>query len=171
LYFVRNEYHEIRLFGLIVWTYKFPKETEDGRKQIYELYLSNTEYINNWDLVDLSAYKIVGEYLLDKERSVLYDLANSNDLWDQRISVISTFAFIRNKEFEDTLNISKILLNHSHDLIHKAVGWMLREVGKRDLKIEEEFLQKYYKDMPRTMLRYAIEKFEEDKRQRYLKTT
>jgi len=107
---------------------------------------------------------------LDKDRSVLYNLANSKNLWDQRISIIATFAFIRNNEFEDTLNISEILLNHSHDLIHKAVGWMLREVGKKDLKIEEEFLQKYYKDMPRTMLRYAIEKFEEDKRQKYLKT-
>ena len=166
--FLTSPYHEYRLFALISMTYIYEKANEDSKKAIYDLYLENTKYINNWDLVDLSAYKIVGKYLLDKDRSVLYELAKSKELWKERISIISTFEFIRNKEFEDTLKISKILLNHEHDLIHKAVGWMLREVGKRDLDIEESFLKKYCKNMPRTMLRYAIEKLEDEKRQKYL---
>lgn len=169
LYFVQSDIHDFRLFGLILWTYQFPKVSEEEKKKIYDLYLSNTGYINNWDLVDLSAYKIVGKYLLDKDRDILYTLASSSDLWEQRISIISTWWFIHNDEFKDTLKISEMLLNHDHDLIHKAVGWMLREVGKRDLEVEEEFLKKHYMNMPRTMLRYAIERFEEGKRQRYLK--
>ena len=132
------------------------------------IYLKNRKGINNWDLVDLSAPKIAGAYLIDKEKDQLYKFANSKDLWEKRISIISTQAFIREHFFEDTLNISEILLNDKHDLIHKAVGWMLREIGNRDLEIEEEFLKKYYKTMPRTMLRYAIEKFPERKRKSYL---
>ena len=131
--------------------------------------MKNTKYINNWDLVDLSSEKILGAYLFDKDRKIIYKLAKSKDLWEKRISIVSTFAFIRNNQFDDTLKISKILLNDKHDLIHKAVGWMLREVGKRDQVVEEMFLKKYYKKMPRTMLRYSIEKFNKKKRQFYMK--
>ncbi len=139
------------------------------QKEIYEFYLKNTKYINNWDLVDLSAHKIVGEYLKDKSREPLYKLARSKSLWEKRISIISTFAFIREDDFRDALKIAEILLQDEHDLIHKAVGWMLREVGKKSLATEENFLKKHYKHMPRTMLRYAIERFPEKKRQAYLK--
>lgn len=168
-YFVQHKIHEYRLFGLLTLTYTWKKADESKRKDIFDLYVKNLEYVNNWDLVDISAPNIVGEYLKEKDRAILYELAENNNLWKQRISIISTFSFIRNKDFVDTLNISEILLHHKHDLIHKAVGWMLREVGKRDQDVEEEFLKRYYKEMPRTMLRYAIERFEEEKRQRYLK--
>ena len=168
-YFVQHKIHEYRLFGLLTLTYMWKKADETERKNIFDLYVKNLKYVNNWDLVDLSAPNIVGEYLKEKDRAILYELAKSNVLWKQRVAIISTFSFIRNKDFVDTLNISEILLHHKHDLIHKAVGWMLREVGKRDQVIEEKFLKKYYKGMPRTMLRYAIERFEEEKRQRYLK--
>lgn len=168
-YFVQHKIHEYRLFGLLTLTYTWKKADESKRKDIFDLYVKNLEYVNNWDLVDISAPNIVGEYLKEKDRAILYELAENNNLWKQRISIISTFSFIRNKDFVDTLNISEILLHHKHDLIHKAVGWMLREVGKRDQDVEEEFLKKYYKEMPRTMLRYAIERFEEEKRQKYLK--
>jgi 3-methyladenine DNA glycosylase AlkD len=170
LYFVKSKYHDYRMFGLQCLVSKYQKaKTEKERKEIYEMYISNTKYINNWDLVDVTCYKIVGEYLKEKDRKILYTFAKSNNLWKQRISIISTLAFIRDNDFKDTLAISEILLNHKHDLIHKAVGWMLREVGNRDQDIEEVFLKKYYMEMPRTMLRYAIEKFEEGKRQQYLK--
>ena len=136
--------------------------------KIYHLYLRNTRYINNWDLVDSSADKIVGAYLENKDRACLYKLAKSASLWERRIAIISTFHFIRNNQFDDTLNISRQLLNDEEDLIHKAVGWMLRETGKRDKAVETEFLKRYYQVMPRTMLRYAIEKFSKEERQRYL---
>jgi len=138
------------------------------KKSIYGLYLKNTRFINNWDLVDLSAPNIVGAYLTDRSRRPLYALAKSRDLWKRRIAILSTFTFIKRNEFSDTLRISGMLLTDEHDLIHKAVGWMLREVGKRDLSVEEKFLQRHYKSMPRTMLRYAIERFPEAKRQKYL---
>ena len=125
--------------------------------------------MNNWDLVDSSAHKIVGPYLFDKDRDKLYALAKSKNLWEKRISIISTAYFIQQRQYVDTLKIAKILLHDEHDLIHKAVGWMLREVGNRSLKTEEDFLKKHYKTMPRTMLRYAIEKFPEVKRKNYLK--
>ena len=170
MYFLKNKYHDYRMFALKTLVKKYSKcKTEKDKKEIYDLYISNTKYINNWDLVDVTSYKIVGEYLKEKDRKILYTFAKSKDLWKQRISIISTYSFIRNNDFKDTIEISKILLHHEHDLIHKAVGWMLREVGKRDQDIEERFLKKYYKDMPRTMLRYAIERFEEGKRQKYLK--
>ncbi|HNR52886.1 MAG TPA: DNA alkylation repair protein [Candidatus Dojkabacteria bacterium] len=168
-YFVQHKIHEYRLFGLLTLTYMWKKADEVKKKTVFNLYIKNLKYINNWDLVDLSAPSIVGEYLKEKDRTILYDLAKSNDLWKQRVAILSTFSFLREKDFVDTLHISEILLHHKHDLIHKAVGWMLREIGKRDQDVEEEFLKKYYKEMPRTMLGYAIERFEEEKRQKYLK--
>ncbi|MFA6462269.1 MAG: DNA alkylation repair protein [Candidatus Woesearchaeota archaeon] len=166
---LHGKYHEERMTALIILTYKFAKASKEEQEKIYQLYLKNTKYINNWDLVDVTTPRIVGEYLLDKDHSILYTLAQSKDLWEKRISVLATFTFIREHQFEDALKIAEMLLSDKHDLIHKAVGWMLREIGKRDQKVEEEFLKKHYKNMPRTMLRYAIEKFEEEKRQSYLK--
>jgi len=166
---LKSKYHEERLIALLIFVEQFSKGDPKKRKEIYDNYLNNTKYINNWDLVDLSAHKIVGAYLFDKNRSVLYKLAKSSDLWEKRISIIATAWFIKNNDFDDTLNISDILLNDKHDLIHKAVGWMLREIGNNDLLVEEKFLKSRYKTMPRTMLRYAIEKFEEGKRKKYLK--
>lgn len=165
---LHSRYHEARLCALIILVSKCKKGDQGLRKKIYELYLRNTEYINNWDLVDTSAVHIVGSYLMDKDRKVLYQLAESDSLWERRIAIMSTFHFIKNNDFRDTLLIAEKLLNDPHDLIHKAVGWMLREVGNRDLEEEEAFLQKHVHNMPRTMLRYAIEKFPEGKRQKYL---
>lgn len=164
--------HDYRFVALIILIDKYKKcKTFDVlQKKIFNFYIRNSKNINNWDLVDVSAPNIVGQYLLDKtDRKILYRLAQSKNLWEKRIAIISTFTFIRNNQFTDTLKISEILLNDKHDLMHKAVGWMLREVGNRDRKIEEVFLKKYCKKMPRTMLRYAIEKFPEDLRQKYLK--
>ena len=165
---LRSVYHEERLAALLILVEKYSKAVTEGKNKIADFYLANTKHINNWDLVDLTAPKILGKYLSNKSRKILYAFARSENLWERRISIISTFEFIRNKDFTDTLKISKILLKDDHDLIHKAVGWMLREIGKRDLPAEEEFLSKYYKKMPRTMLRYAIEKFPEKKRLAYL---
>ncbi|MEM2131084.1 MAG: DNA alkylation repair protein, partial [Candidatus Woesearchaeota archaeon] len=168
---LNSKFHEHRLIALLILIEKYNKLKKDiEKKQIIDFYLKNTKNINNWDLVDLSCHKILGDYLLDKDRTILYKLAKSSDLWEKRISIISTFAFINNKEYETTFKIAEILLNDRHDLIHKAVGWMLREIGKRiSIEKEEEFLKKYYKKMPRTMLRYAIERFDEKKRKYYLK--
>jgi len=166
---LNDKIHTFRSTALEILVLQYKKADGKTKKQIYKFYLKNTKQINNWDLVDCSAHKILGIHLFDKDKKSLYKLAKSKNLWDKRIAIISTFHFIRQNEFKDTLEISKILLKDSHDLIHKAVGWMLREIGKRDLKTEEKFLKKYYKEMPRTMLRYAIEKFEETKRQKYLK--
>jgi 3-methyladenine DNA glycosylase AlkD len=164
---MKSEFHEIRLFALLSLVYQY--ERTDQKDEIYKIYLSHTKYINNWDLVDATAPNIVGDYLQDKDKSLLYKLAESELLWERRIAIMATFKFIRSGQFRDILLISEILLHDNHDLIHKAVGWMLREVGNRDQFVEEIFLKKHYKNMPRTMLRYAIEKFDEDKRQRYLK--
>ena len=166
---IKSRVHEERLIAAFILVDQYKRGDEKKKKIIFDFYLKNRKGINNWDLVDLSAPKIVGAYLIDKEKELLYKFANSNDLWEKRISIISTQAFIREHFFEDTLNISKILLGDKHDLIHKAVGWMLREIGNRDLETEEEFLKKHYKTMPRTMLRYAIEKFPEQKRIAYLR--
>ncbi|MBU1854385.1 MAG: DNA alkylation repair protein [Nanoarchaeota archaeon] len=160
--------HEHRLTTCLIMVDKFQKGDDSEKKEIVEFYLANTEKINNWDLVDLSADKILGAYLIDKDKKILYKLSRSKNLWEKRIAIISTYNFIKNKQFKDTLKISEILLHDKHDLIHKAVGWMLRETGNRNQKIEEKFLTKYYKEMPRTMLRYAIEKFDEDKRRYYM---
>lgn len=167
---LKEKIHEFRLTALMMLVCKFEKSKEEAQKKaVVDLYLKNTPYINNWDLVDLSAYKILGAYLFDKDRSVLHKLADSDNLWEQRISVISTFYFIRQKDYKDTMILAKKLLGHKHDLMHKAVGWMLREVGKRDYNVLFSFLKEHYMDMPRTMLRYAIEKFEESIRQDFLK--
>jgi len=156
--------HEERMTALMIMTFRYKKEPA----LFYKLYLKNRKHINNWDLVDVTCYKIVGDYLLDKPRDILYKLAKSKNLWEKRIAIISTAMFIRSGEFEDTLKIAEILLRDPHDLIHKAVGWMLREVGKKNIDVEKKFLNKYYKVMPRTMLRYAIEKFPENERKSYL---
>ena len=163
---LHSKIHEERMAALLVMVNKF--QTKKERETIYKTYLKNTKRINNWDLVDLSADKIVGDYLFDKPKTILYKLAKSKSIWERRIAIMATFNFIKRNKVEETLKIAKILLNDEQDLIHKAVGWMLREVGKRDMKTEEKFLKKYYKKMPRTMLRYAIEKFPEKKRKQYL---
>jgi 3-methyladenine DNA glycosylase AlkD len=165
---LQSEFHEERLLALFILVLIFKKDKEPDQKQIYDFYLAHTKYINNWDLVDSSAHLIVGPYLQQKDRSILYDLAKSKLLWDRRIAMLSTFHYIRQHDFTDALNIAEILLKDQEDLMHKAVGWMLREIGNRDLPTEETFLKKYYHQMPRTMLRYAIEKFPEPKRKDYL---
>ena len=164
-----SRYHEERLLALLIMVGQFAKGDSEKMQHIYDLYLDNTEFINNWDLVDLSADKIVGPFLMNQSRTLLYDLARSEMMWERRIAIMATFHFIKNNEFDDTLKIAEKLLSDPEDLIHKAVGWMLREIGKRHLQTEEDFLKKYYKKMPRTMLRYAIEKFPETRRKGYLK--
>jgi 3-methyladenine DNA glycosylase AlkD len=166
---LRSKFHEERMLALIIMVNQYRKSDPCGKEAVYNLYLDHMKYINNWDLVDTSAEHIVGAYLLDRDRNPLYGLAISGDLWKRRIAILSTFHFIRRNQFDDTLAISGILLNDREDLIHKAVGWLLREVGKRDIKAEEAFLIKHYRTMPRTMLRYAIEKIPEEKRRKYLK--
>ena len=166
---LRSKIHEERLLALLILVDKFKKGDPSIKKDIYDLYLKSTPFVNNWDLVDASAEHIVGAYLRDKNKTPLQRLAKSDNLWERRISIMATFHFIKHHEFSQTLRISKMLLNDQQDLIHKAVGWMLREIGKRELVIQEGFLKDCYKVMPRTMLRYAIEKFPEPKRQHYLK--
>ena len=165
---IKSKIHEERLIALFILVDKMKKADETKKEKIYKLYLKNLKYINNWDLVDLSAGKIIGEYLFDKEKKLLFELSEG-DLWEKRIAIMSTLNFIKKKDYKTTLTIAKLLLKDKHDLIHKAVGWMLREIGNRDIETEEYFLKIYYKNMPRTMLRYAIEKFPEVKRQAYLK--
>ncbi|MBF0508117.1 MAG: DNA alkylation repair protein [Deltaproteobacteria bacterium] len=168
---LHDRIHECRFTALLILIRKFELAGADEKKTIFDFYLSRTKYVNNWDLVDLSAPKIVGAYLLRNpgQRSILYSMSKSSDLWERRISIMGTFPMIKNGRFEDALKIAAELLSDEHDLIHKAVGWMLREVGKVDLIEEEVFLIQYYKTMPRTMLRYAVEKFEPRKRKLYLK--
>ena len=164
---IKSKIHEERLIALFILVDKMKKPDEKEKEKIYKFYLKNLKYVNNWDLVDLSAEKIIGDYLFDKKKELLFKLAKGN-LWERRISVMSTFNFIKKSDYSTTLKICKLLLNDKEDLIHKATGWMLREIGKRDLKTEEDFLKLHYKIMPRTMLRYAIEKFPEKKRKAYL---
>lgn len=165
---LKSKIHEQRMTALLILTYKYKTSSEKERKTIYDYYLKNTKAINNWDLVDVTCSQIVGEYLVDKPRAILYKLAKSNCLWERRIAIVATFSFIRREDHIDTLGIARILLEDKHDLIHKAVGWMIREVGKRDRKVEEIFLDKYYSSMSRTTLRYAIERFPEKLRKEYL---
>ncbi len=166
---LNSKIHEYRLVGILILVEKFKKADEKFKKEIFNFYLKNTKKINNWDLVDLSAPNIVGDFLLNKNSKVLYNLVRSKNLWERRISIISTLAFIYQNKFEHTIKISKILLKDKHDLIHKAVGWMLREIGKRDEQELIKFLNKYVLQMPRTTLRYSIEKLPEKKRKYYLK--
>lgn len=170
---LQSEWHECRLCALLMLVERFKKSDEKGRKLIYDFYLSQTSRINNWDLVDLSAPGIVGEYLKDKPREDLYRLAGSTLLWEQRIAVVSTYTFIKNGDFIDIIRLSEGFIAHSvqplHDLMQKAIGWMLREMGKRDKDLLVQFLEKHCKTMPRTALRYAIEKFPEEERQEFMK--
>ena len=161
--------HECRLTSLFILIEKYKRAKNSVLKEkITDLYLNNTAYINNWDLVDLSAPNILGHYFLDKDKSVLYSMAQSGNLWKERIAILSTFHFIRNGMYEHTLAMAEIFISHKHDLIHKATGWMVREVGKRDFDTAFEFVRRYYKNMPRTMLRYAIEKYDEPLRKKIL---
>lgn len=165
---LQSHYHEERMLALIMLVNQFGKGSDDLKKTIYQSYLDNTQYVNGWDLVDSSAHQIVGGYLNDHNRRKLKMLSKSKSLWERRISIIATLHFIRQKQYEDTLLISRQLLNDNEDLIHKAVGWMLREVGNRDKQTEVQFLNEHHKAMPRTMLRYAIEKFNKKERDFYL---
>ena len=166
---IASEYHEVRLAALLALVELF-RHNKTQQQACVDFYLAHTDRINNWDLVDLSCYPLLGVWLLDKDRQLLYDLArNGKTIWEQRIGIVSTMTFIRNGQLQDTFDIADILLHHPHDLIHKAVGWLLREAGKRDKEALVEYLKPRYQTMPRTMLRYAIEKFPEAERQQYLK--
>lgn len=167
---IHDPYHECRMVGLVIWVLQCRNRRLNAgyRKAIFERYVANRQYINNWDLVDVTCPTIVGDYLSNHDRSLLYDLADEDHLWSQRIAMISTFAFIRKGQFSDSFAIAEKLLSHRHDLIHKAIGWMLREIGKKDEMALEEFLHDHIRQMPRTALRYAIEKFEPQKRREYL---
>lgn len=167
-----SKIHEERVVALMILSRRFDKANSLERKEIYDFYLKNLDGVNNWDLVDGSAANIIGRYLFESKasREFLFDYAKSENLWKRRIAMMSTFFYIKQNDFKDALRIAEILLNDKHDLIHKAVGWMLREIGNRDLKTEETFLKTYYRKMPRTMLRYAIEKFSEEKRKKYLES-
>jgi 3-methyladenine DNA glycosylase AlkD len=166
---LKSPIHEERLLALLILILQYRKSDIKQKEKIYRTYIKNIRYINNWDLVDVTAKHIIGDFLREKDKTLLYELARSDSIWERRVAVLSTFHFIENCQFGDTIRISGILLSDKHDLIHKAVGWALREVGKRDPEEEEKFLKKHYKIMPRTMLRYAIERFPESKRKLYLK--
>jgi 3-methyladenine DNA glycosylase AlkD len=168
---LHSRYHEDRSLALFILVDQYRRGDEALRSAIYDLYLASTRYINNWDLVDQSAPGIVGEHLRERSRNLLVRLARSKSLWERRIAALATFRFIKDGEYEDATRVAEILLNDKEDLIHKAVGWMLREIGNRDPQAERKFLAKHYPRMPRTMLRYAIEKFPERERLSYLKGT
>lgn len=167
---LNSEYHECRMCALFILIEKFKKADKETKKQFVDFYLAHSHRINNWDLVDLSSKDILGEYLVEKtDREILYKLANSKLLWDQRIAVIATYAFIKRNDFTDIINLSEKLLSHKHDLMHKAIGWMLREVGKRDKTVLIKFLDTHYKEMPRTMLRYSLERLTAEEKAYYMK--
>lgn len=169
LVLLQSPIHEERLLALFIFIHIYRKGDSGIKEEVYDLYLANTAFINNWDLVDSSAEHIVGTYLMDRDKGILQKLLKSESLWERRISIMATFHLIKKNNFSSTIDIAEKLLSDKEDLIHKAVGWMLREIGKRDMAVEETFLKKHYKKMPRTMLRYAIEKFPEPRRQEYLK--
>lgn len=169
LLLLRSKFHEQRLCALLILVEKYKKGNDKQKQEIYHHYLKNTKRINNWDLVDLTAPNIIGNYLLNRNRQILSNLMKSDNLWERRIAVLSCASFIRKNDFTDIFNITEYLIRDKHDLIHKACGWMLREVGKRDQVAEETFLKKHYQTMPRTMLRYAIEKFDPVKKAYYMK--
>jgi 3-methyladenine DNA glycosylase AlkD len=165
---LKSRVHEERLLALLLLVRHYEKNDDAMKTRVYKSYLANTRYINNWDLVDLSAPNIVGAHLLERSRAPLHRLAQSKNLWERRIAILATFRFIRERDFADALKIARKLLGDEHDLIHKATGWMLREIGKRDQAAAEAFLARHCRTMPRTMLRYAIERFPPMKRRRYL---
>ena len=162
---IHSPWHEMRMCALLILVNNSKKVTKDT----FDFYLSQTKYINNWDLVDLSAPQITGRFLLDKNRDILYKLAESNLLWDNRIAIVSTLTFIRNNDLNDTYNLSLKMMHHKHDLMHKAIGWMLRETGKHDTKRLYDFVQEHKAIMPRTMLRYSIEKFDKETRKELMR--
>lgn len=168
-YFLQNPIHEFRFIALVILTEQFNKTK--NKKEIFDFYIQQRKYINNWDLIDCTTPNIIGAYLFDKDKSLLYQFAQSSIMWERRIAILATMYFIRKNHYKDTLDIAEILLKDKEDLIHKATGWLLREVGKKDQSIEEEFLKKHYKLMPRTMLRYAIERFPQEKRIFYMQKT
>lgn len=165
---MRSEWHEERMLALLILILQFQKGDEIIKQKIYDFYLSHTEFINNWDLVDVSAKDIVGAYLYDRDRSILYKLVKSSDLWERRISVIASFYFIKKGDFKDIVALSEMLLEDKHDLIHKATGWMLREAGKVNQSVLLDFLDRHHKQMPRTMLRYAIERLTTEQKAYYM---
>ncbi|MDO8967402.1 DNA alkylation repair protein [Algoriphagus sp.] len=167
---LKNPFHEVRLTALMMLVYRFEKlKSEEEQKKIVDFYLDHLQFINNWDLVDSSCFQILGAFYHEKDKSLFSELAASGHLWRQRIAMISSYFWIKKGKFVDALALAEKLKNHQHDLIHKAVGWMLREIGKRDFDTEFDFLKKHYQSMPRTALRYAIEKFPEELRQDFLK--
>ena len=168
---IKSKFHEERLLGLIILTYQYAKADDLEQENIFTLYLKNTHHINNWDLVDLSAPNIVGCHLSNRSKQLFISLAHSSSLWERRIAIVGTHPLIRNHNYSITLKVAKILLRDQEDLIHKAVGWMLREVGKRDESVLVNFLMKNYTNLPRTTLRYAIERFPEKKRKEFLQGT
>ncbi|MCE7055130.1 DNA alkylation repair protein [Algoriphagus sp. AGSA1] len=166
---LHNNYHEVRLTALFVLVYRYQKLTNEAeRKLLVDFYLKNLDHVNNWDLVDSSCHPILGHYFLDKDKTLFYELADSGQLWSQRVAMISSYYWIKRGFYDDALGIAEKLIDHPHDLIHKAVGWMLREIGNQDFEVEMAFLRKHYKTMPRTALRYAIEKFEPSLRRLFL---
>lgn len=170
-FFLQNPIHEYRFIALIILTEQFRKANEEEKKEIFDYYVKQRKYINNWDLIDCTTPNIVGAYLFDKDKSLLYQFAQSPSLWERRIAILATFYALRKNHYKETLEIAEILLNDKEDLIHKATGWMLRELGKKNQKVEEEFLKKHAQCMPRTMLRYAIERFPEEKRKFFMQKT
>ncbi len=166
---LKSEIHEIRLGALLLLVQLYKKSSTEDKETIYKTYLMNTQYVNNWDLVDLSCPKIVGEHLLTSDDKDLHKLSISTNMWERRIAIISTLEFVRNKRYDSSLELAGVLLHDTHDLIHKAVGWVLREVGKKDITLLENFLKPVYNQMPRTMLRYAIERMTPEVRTAYLK--
>ncbi len=166
---IRSEWHEVRLCALFILTIQFNKGDEPTRTELVHFYLNNTQHTNNWDLVDLSAWKTIGTYLLDRPRNLLYRLAESPLLWDNRIAMVSTYAFIRQGQLDDTFALAEKMMGHKHDLMHKAIGWMLREAGKRDEKRLIDFVENHRLVMPRTMLRYAIEKLSATQRKHLMR--
>lgn len=167
---IKNPFHEVRLTGLLALVYRYEKtKSETEQRKLVDYYLAHLDFVNNWDLVDSSCYQILGHFYWKKDKSLFYELADSDHLWRQRVAMISSFFWIKKGEYADALALAEKLKNHPHDLMHKAVGWMLREIGNRNFEVELEFLKKHYQTLPRTALRYAIEKFPEDLRQDYLK--
>lgn len=165
---LRDPFHECRFVGLLMLTERYRRGDDMAKQKAVDFYLAHIDRVNNWDLVDLTAYSILGDWLVARNRSVLYRLAKKHHLWSQRIAIVSTYAFIRKGDLSDTFALAKLFLAHEHDLMHKATGWMLREAGKRDKKALSAFLKRHVRAMPRTMLRYAIEKYSASERKRWL---